>query len=321
MTKMGRGLSPSTLLGLTMPQLSVRAAVLLCALLLPQTSGASPLCQPSKDCICPGGPNSNFCILQLRINNPQYVHFKLLGDWEFVNLRQGTNQSEVKPGVMTYVRRSPDGPTSFGVQFCQRTFTGGTNCSTWATMTLQEPTAAQLHDCETYADKAVAIYKQSKKVPCGFDGGRWTDDRKSHYNWCANLADADRHFMNDETNARQQGLNDCKAKIAANAAEVAKNFTGNWSVSMQPVGDFTFVLSQQGPAISGQMVNADPTRNGTLQGSLENDNQHVSFSYVQPQLNAGGQGRLWMELTKDKLGGRFFINGEQAVRLLDGTRK
>ena len=87
-------------------------------------------------------------------------------------------------------------------------------------------------------------------------------------------------FHDDETNARQQGLNDCKAKIAANAAEVAKNFTGTWAVSMQPVGDFTFVLTQQGPAVNGQMVNADPTKNGTIQGSLELDNTHVSFSYV-----------------------------------------
>ena len=30
---------------------------------------------------------------------------------------------------------------------------------------------------------------------------------------------------------------------------------------------------------------------------------------------------FWMELTKDKLGGRFFFNGQQAVRLLDGKRK
>jgi hypothetical protein len=69
------------------------------------------------------------------------------------------------------------------------------------------------------------------------------------------------------------------------------------------------------------LVNADPQLNGTIQGSLEADNQHVAFSYVQPQLNTGGHGRFWMELTKDKLGGRFFFNGQQAVRLLEGTRK
>ena len=127
--------------------------------------------------------------------------------------------------------------------------------------------------------------------------------------------------MDSETQARAQDLNGCIAKIKAQKVEVAKNFTGTWTVSMQPVGDFTFVLTQQGPAVNGQMVNADPQKNGTIQGSLEGDNQHVSFSYVQPQINAGGQGRFWMEVTKDKLGGRFFINGEQAVRLLDGTRK
>ena len=122
-------------------------------------------------------------------------------------------------------------------------------------------------------------------------------------------------------------MNDCQAKIAsANAeaakqkAEAVKNFTGTWAVDLSGV-PYTFVLKQQGPAITGQLVNADPQLNGTIQGSLEADNQHVAFSYVQPQLNTGGHGRFWMELTKDKLGGRFFFNGQQAVRLLEGTRK
>ena len=259
--------------------------------------------------------------MQLRINNPKYVHMKLLGDWEFANVRQGNWQFEARPAEQIYVNRSKDGLTSFGIQFCQKTLTGS-DCSSWATMTLQEPSQQQFAACEKYADNAVAAAKKNISDNCGFPSeGRFSTDRKAHYDWCVNLADADRHFMDDETNARQQGLNDCKAKIAANAAEVAKNFTGTWSVSMQPVGDFTFVLTQQGPAVNGQMVNADPTKNGTIQGSLEADNTHVSFSYVQPQINAGGQGRFWMEITKDKLDGRFFINGEQAVRLLDGTRK
>ncbi len=306
-----------------MPQRMLNAALLslfVCLLLLPNTLRAAP-CQPSKDCICPGGPNSNFCILQLRLNNPKYVHMKLLGDWELANVRQGNWQFEARPGEQIYVNRSNDGLTSFGIQFCQKTLLSS-DCSSWATMTLQESSQKQFAACEKYADKAVAAAKQNISNNCGFPSdGRFSKDHDWHRNWCVNLADADRHFMTDETNARQQGLNDCQAKIAANAAEVAKNFTGNWSVSMQPVGDFTLVLRQQGPAISGQMVNADPTKNGTIQGSLESDNQHVSFSYVQPQINAGGQGRFWMELTKDKLGGRFSINGEQAVRLLDGTRK
>ena len=278
---------------------------------------------PGPNCTCFPTP---ICVEQLHINNPEVVHLKVyvLGNingaiWQ---IRQN-GQIEGNNGEQTYVYRSADeSHTNFSLQRCAKTFTGATSCNGWEQASLAEPSVKQLKACDKYADKAVAAAKENISNSCGFPSdGRFSKDRKGHWNWCANLADADRHFMNDETNARQQGLNDCKAKIAANAAEVAKNFTGSWAVSMQPVGDFTFVLTQQGPAVNGQMVNADPTKNGTIQGSLENDNQHVSFSYVQPQSNAGGQGRFWMELTKDKLGGRFFINGEQAVRLLDGTRK
>ena len=303
---------------------SLRAALLglfVCLLLLPNPLRASGLCQPSKDCTCPGGPGSNFCILQLRINNPKYVHMKLLGDWEFANVRQGNWQFEARPGEQIYVNRSKDGLTSFGIQFCQKTLTGS-DCSSWATMTLQEPSQQQFAACEKYADNAVAAAKKNVSDNCGFPSeGRFSTDRKAHYDWCVNLADADRHFMDDETNARQQGLNDCKAKIAANAAEVAKNFTGTWIVSMQPVGDFTFVLTQQGPAVNGQMVNADPTKNGTIQGSLE-FGQHPCKLQLRPAADQRGRpGTLLDGITKDKLGGRFFINGDQAVRLLDGTRK
>jgi hypothetical protein len=98
-----------------------------------------------------------------------------------------------------------------------------------------------------------------------------------------------------------------------------KNYTGTWAVDLSGVA-YTFVMKQQGPAITGQIVNADPQRNGTLQGSVEADGR-AQFSYVQPQLNTGGSGRMWLEGTVDKLGGRFFFNGEQAVRLLEGTRK
>ena len=81
-----------------------------------------------------------------------------------------------------------------------------------------------------------------------------------------------------------------------------KNFGGTWNVDLSGT-QFTFILTQQGSAINGQMVSADPQKNGTLQGSLEADKQHVTFSYVQPQLNTGGHGRFWLEGTVDKLGG------------------
>ena len=299
-------------------------AILLCSILSAGRAIADPNCpdMSSPNCHCVG-VSSRICVDQQRINNPSAVHLRIYIWDEFWQLRQGSAQQEGKAGELVYVTRPKDSSTTtVSVQQCTGNWIHGAQCDGWIVFNLPEPSQKQLQACDKYADKAVAAAKENISNSCGFPSeGRFSKDRKSHWNWCANLADADRHFMDDETNARQQGLNNCKAKIAANAAEVAKNFTGNWSVSMQPVGDFTFVLTQQGPAVNGQMVNADPQRNGTLQGSLENDNQHVSFSYVQPQLNAGGQGRFWMELTKDKLGGRFFINGEQAVRLLDGTRK
>ena len=53
---------------------------------------------------------------------------------------------------------------------------------------------------------------------------------------------------------------------------------------------------------------------------MESDGR-AKFSYVQPQLNTGGSGRFWLTETVDKLTGRFSFNGEQALRLLEGTRK
>ena len=289
---------------------------------------------------CPRGPNctcfypyQRMCVQQLRINNPKYVHLKV---WVLGNIngsiwqirQEGFPQIEGKDGEQIYITRPRDSRvTSFAVQRCVNTFVGATSCNGWQTANLKEPSVNDLEACNAYADKAVAFYKQAKKLNCGYEDGFWTGNRKAHYNWCANLADGDRHQPDEHNNGRQQGLNDCQAKIAsANAeaakqkAEAVKNFTGTWAVDLSGV-PYTFVLKQQGPAITGQMVNADPQLNGTIQGSLEADNQHVAFSYVQPQLNTGGHGRFWMELTKDKLGGRFFFNGQQAVRLLEGTRK
>ena len=301
-------------------------AILLCSILSAGRAIADPNCpnMASPNCHCVKDPSGfPICVDQQRINNPNAVHLRIYMWTSFWQMRQGSAQQEGHAGDLVYVTRPKDSSTTtVSVQQCTENDIRGAQCHGWMVFNLPEPSQKELKACDKYADKAVAAAKENISNNCGFPSdGRFSKDRKSHWNWCANLAEADRHFMTDETNARQQGLDDCKAKIAANAAEVAKNFTGNWTVSMQPVGDFTFVLRQQGPAITGQMVNADPTKNGTIQGSLESDNTHVSFSYVQPQSNGGGQGRFWMELTKDKLGGRFFINGEQAVRLLDGTRK
>jgi hypothetical protein len=284
----------------------------------PKSEFPNPLCSPSDpNCVCPGGPTSNFCILQLRINNPKYVHMKLLGDWELTNVRQGSWQFEARPGETIYINRSRDGLTSFGVQFCQTT-TFGSDCSAWATETLQEPSQNQLAFCQDYADQAAAAQKQNLKLNCGYTGPRWETKSKDNYNACAGSPTA--ALWPNETTGRANDLQACVTKINT-PPPPPKNFSGAFQVSMLPLGDFVFNMSQNGNAINGTMANADPKNNGTLQGTVESDNSHVTFTFVQPQINQSGHGRFWLELTLDHLAGRYFIDGRDPVFLLDGTRK
>ena len=188
---------------------------LVALLLAPATAAANP---PSKfqDPLC-GGPNCvcfgpNFCVLQLRINNQKLVHFKPLGDWEFINvLGRAMKQFEARPGETVYVNRSTNGPTSFGAQFCKSSLTGST-CSPWTTVTLQEPTTVQLEECENYANQAVQAAKDNVSLNCGYGGGRWADDYKAHYNACA-FAPGSPPIL-AETEARTRDLATCKNKTA-----------------------------------------------------------------------------------------------------------
>jgi hypothetical protein len=302
-------------------------SLLLCLLLMPDVAKANPEstfregpCVADKSCIC---HNMYFCVKPARKHDVSKVHFRIYASHEYYNvLQKGLRQFEAKYGNLVSVRRSHDGPTMFSVQLCKGT-TFGSDCMPYVNFTLNEPTVPQLQKCEAYADKAAATYKQAKTLNCGFKDGYWVEDRNSHYNWCANLADADRNQPDEHTKARQQGLTDCKAKIAAANAPPPpppppKNYGGTWEVDLSGA-KYTFILTQQGPAITGQIVSADPKRNGTLQASMESDGRAM-FSYVQPQLNTGGSGRFWLTETVDKLTGRFSVNGEQALRLLDGCR-
>jgi hypothetical protein len=110
-----------------------------------------------------------------------------------------------------------------------------------------------------------------------------------------------------------------ETKAAPPPPPPVKNFGGTWDVDLSG-SKVTFILTQQGSAINGRIVSADAQKNGTIQGTMDADGR-VAFSYEQPQLNTGGSGRFWLEESVDVLGGRFFFTGEQAVRLLEGTRK
>jgi hypothetical protein len=294
--------------------------LVICPLLLPTGVAANvksefpnPLCSPNDpNCVCPGGPTSNFCILQLRINNPQYVHMKLLGDWEYANVRQGEQQFEARPGEQIYVNRSKDGPTSFGIQFCQKTLTGS-DCSSWATETLQEPSVTQLEACQDYADKAIAAVSQNKKLGCGFTGPRWSDDSKAHYNACAGNP-----ALMSETAARDQQLQDCKNQKTAEAKP--KDFNGSWSITTDKGAAFNLVMTQQGVVVTGQLISSNPQYSGTLTGTMEADGK-VAFKFTQPGVPASGEGSFWLEGDTNNLDARFTLdNSNGAVHLFTGTR-
>jgi hypothetical protein len=222
----------------------------------------------SPNCQCTKG-SSRICVDQQRINNPGAVRLRIYVWAEFWQMRQGSAQQEGKAGDLVYVTRPKDSSTTtVSVQQCTGNWVHGAQCDGWIVFNLPEPSQKQLQACDKYADKAVAGAKENISNSCGFPSeGRFSKDRKFHWNWCANLADADRHFMQSETDARQQGLDDCKAKVAAKNAPPPppKNYTGTWAADLSGV-PYTFVLSQQGPAISGQMVNADPRGTARCRG-------------------------------------------------------
>jgi hypothetical protein len=251
-----------------------------------------------QEALC-AGPNcnciSNFiCVLQLRINNPKQVHIKLLfSGYEFMQVRQGSQQWEVNNGDVIYVPRSSQGPTSIGIHMCKRG-TFGTDCGEgWTPINLNEPTTRDLEGCEDYAAAAVQAAKDNVTFKCGYVGGRWADDYKAHYNACA-FAPGSPPIL-AETEARTRDLATCKNK--ATTAKVdppqAKDFNGSWIVTTDKGGAFRFLLTQQGNVVTGQMINdTDSKYSGTLSGNLKPDGE-VGFNFDQPGISTSGKGSIW----------------------------
>ena len=313
---------------------------LLAFLLLPAAAQANPVSKfpdplcGGPNCICPGGPGSNFCILQLRINNPKHVHFKPLGDWEFINvLGQGIKQFEARPGQTVYVNRSANGPTSFGVQFCKRTLTGGTNCSPWTTVTLQEPTVADLEECENYAARAVQAAKDNVTFKCGYVGGRWANDYKAHYNACA-FAPGSPPIL-AETKARTADLQTCKNKGSANSAQPAEpakpapwtppplpvgSLIGVWDTKMSDGNNYTLNIMPSGDALNASIGAVNASLDGTLQFSFFQDNKRMNFVLTQPKIGAVSRGAIQVT-DDDHFTGSLTTDGSGAQRNWTGTRR
>ncbi len=60
--------------------------------------------------------------------------------------------------------------------------------------------------CERYADQAVALVERARELGCGFSGGRWTDDRTLHRDWCLRQQGA---TVDGEARAREDELVRC----------------------------------------------------------------------------------------------------------------
>jgi hypothetical protein len=180
-------------------------------LLISPTSAES--CPPAgPNCICRFG----WCIRQLRLNVPQYVHLQVTvspavagrGNPREQILQNGVQQ-EIPSGSVFYIQRSKTGSTKLTIQYCEQSLNpvGGSTCTDWFNFVLPEPSGQQLEFCRDYADKAAAAEKENVKSNCGYTGPRWTTDPKENYNACAGSPDA--AIWPNETAARANDLQTC----------------------------------------------------------------------------------------------------------------
>ncbi|MGA7544969.1 MAG: hypothetical protein WBW08_03960 [Methyloceanibacter sp.] len=62
--------------------------------------------------------------------------------------------------------------------------------------------------CQWYADQTMVQVATNTAKKCGFTGLRWLDDKKAHYDWCANFKPGMDAMMN-EMKARKNMLKGC----------------------------------------------------------------------------------------------------------------
>jgi len=62
--------------------------------------------------------------------------------------------------------------------------------------------------CDQYARTAVAQNQENIRRRCNYKGARWSNNYKSHYDWCKGVSKA---FADSETKAREDGLRKCRS--------------------------------------------------------------------------------------------------------------
>ena len=62
--------------------------------------------------------------------------------------------------------------------------------------------------CKDYASEAVAQYERNIRLRCGFEGPRWSGERRDHFVWCLDMPREARV----ERDARHRMVEDCAAR-------------------------------------------------------------------------------------------------------------
>jgi hypothetical protein len=80
------------------------------------------------------------------------------------------------------------------------------------TVALLQAEGSQANDgvyCKTYANASISVGNEYRKLKCGPDIPRYSDNWQGHYNWCLS---APRSSVDKEAKVRDQGLATCKSK-------------------------------------------------------------------------------------------------------------
>lgn len=96
---------------------------------------------------------------------------------------------------------------------------------------------------------------------------------------------------------------------------------GVWDTVTSSGGQFTLMLTSDGNRVMGTFAHADASNDGTLEGSLNDAQNQLTFTFTQPQLGVTGQGTFSL-VARNSIDGRFTINeGPGNVSLWSGTRR
>ena len=96
---------------------------------------------------------------------------------------------------------------------------------------------------------------------------------------------------------------------------------GTWDTVTSAGGRYTLTLNKSGRHVSGAFGHVNARFDGTLEGDLNDAENKLSFTFVQPKLGVTGQGTFRLA-GKDALDGRFTLNsGPGNVFMWTGTRR